>query len=102
MLFKIPDNILAYPVFSSTVALTDGEALSQKPGLNEIFASLVQSLDHLVCEVVKDGTTHQTVNLYDVKKQNIGQVVLRMYGNLVPNKPKAMSPSPIPKIEASF
>jgi len=94
MLFKIPDNIMDYPRFSSTVALTDGEVLSLKPGLNGIFASLVSSSDHLVCEVVKDGSTHQTVNLYDVnKRQNIGQMVLRIYDNLGANKPIAIIPA---------
>ncbi len=104
MLFQIPSEIMAYRLFCSTVALPDGEALSQKPGLNEIFASLVPSLDHLMCEVVNVEAPHQTVNLYDVKGQNIAEVVLRMYDSLVP-KLKALSPPappPISKIEASF
>ncbi len=100
MLFQIPDRIMAYRLFSITVALAGGEALSQKPGLNEVFATLVPSLDHLMCEVVGAEATHQTVNLYDVKGQNIAEVVLRMYENLVP-KLKALPPAPpaTPKIE---
>lgn len=101
MLFQVSSEIMAY---CPTAALPDGEAFSQKPGLNEIFASLVPSLDHLMCEVVNVEAPHQAVNLYNVKGQNIAEVVLRMYDSLVP-KLKALSPpapTPTPKIEASF
>jgi len=103
MLYQIPDGIMAYRLFSTSVALTNGEALSQKPGLNEIFASLVPSLGHLICEVVKVEATCHTVNLYDVNKQNIAKLVLGMYNNSIP-KVKALSPAPPPiqNIKASF
>ena len=104
MLFQIPDEIMAYRLFSTCVALVNGEALSQKPGLNEIFSSLVLSLNHLTCEVVPIESTIQTVvNLYNGERQNIAEVVLKIYSNLVP-KLKALSPasSPITKIKASF
>ena len=91
---KIP-QIVGIPTLVATLALTDGEALSRKPGLNEIFASLVPNLDHLICEVVKVEATRHTVNLYDVNKQNIAKLVLSMYNNMVP-KVKALSPAPLP------
>ncbi len=103
MLFQIPDKIMAYNLFSTSVALTNGEALSQKPGLDEIFASLLPRFDHLMCKVVNVESTHQRVNLYDVNRQSIAKVVLRMYNQLVP-KVIALSPaSPsIHIIQASF
>ena len=72
-------------------------------GLNEIFASLVPSLDHLMCEVVNVEAPYQTVNLYDVNKQNIAKVVLGTYNILIPQV-KALSPAPppIPNIKARF
>ncbi len=104
MLFQIPDNILAYPAFSSTVALENREALSRKPGLNETFATLMPHLDHLVCAVREFTSTPQTIELFDVNGQDIASELVRMCNlNNLARKPKAMlpAPPPFPKIEAS-
>lgn len=92
MVFPIPHELMGYCLLSTCVALTEGEALS-KLGLNEILASLVLSLDYIMCEV----------HLYDLKVLNISRVVFKMYLSVAP-KLKALScaPSTVPKIKASF
>jgi len=103
MLFQIPDEMMAFRLFSTRVSLVNGEALSAKPGLNEIFNTLVSSLDPVISEVVKMEATHQIVNLFDTKKQSIAKLVLGLYNDLLP-KFMAISPTPptIPKIEVGF
>ena len=103
MLFEIPDEMMAFRLFSTRVSLVNGEALSAKPGLNEIFNTLVSSLDPVISEVVKMEATQQIVNLFDTKKQSIAKLVLSLYNDLLP-KFMAISPTPptIPKIEVGF
>ena len=100
MLFEIPDEILTYPMFSTSVALADGEALSKKPGLNEIFARVVSIPDYLKCKVVGVEGIHQTVILYTPKNESVAEIMLGLHNNLTP-KYRALSPA-IPKIEVLY
>jgi len=103
MLFQIPDGIMAYHLFSTTVALAGGEALTQKPGFKLNFSSLVPNLGHLMCEFVGAGPTHQIVNLFDFKGQNIAEIVLKMCDGLLPKlKTLPLAPLAIPKIEVTL
>ena len=100
MLFEIPDEILTYPMFSTSVALADGEALSKKPGLNEIFARVVSIPDYLKCKVVGVEGTLQKVILYTPKNESVAEIMLGLHNNLTP-KYRALSPA-IPKIEVLY
>ena len=103
MLFEIPDEIMLYPMFSTSVALIDGEALSKKPGLNEIFTTVVSIPDYLKCEVVEVVGPLQKVILYTPNDENIADIVVGLHNinNPAPPKYRALSPA-IPKIEAIF
>lgn len=105
MLFQIPDKMMDYRLFSTSVSLVDGEALSAKPGLNEIFNTLMSFPDHVFESlVVKMEATHQVINLFDTnKKQNIIKHVLGLHNDLI-IKFRGVLPTPpfIPKIEVRF
>ena len=102
MLFEIPDEIMLYPMFSTSVALVDGEALSKKPGLNEIFTTVVSIPDYLKCEVVEVVGPLQKVILYTPNDENIADIVVGLHNINNPiSKYRASSPA-IPQIEASF
>lgn len=79
MLFEIPEEIMVYHMFSASVSLVDGEALSRKPGLNAVFAYEVSIPDYLNCKVVEVVDTHQIVKLYTPNRQNIA-TIMRDFG----------------------
>ena len=101
MLFKIPDNMMTYRLFSTSVSLVNGEALSAKPGLNEIFNMLASNLNPIVSQVVKVEANHQIIELKDTKGQSIASIAVDIYNNLV-SKIWGVAPNPpiISEIEA--
>ncbi len=103
LLFQIPDNLMAYRLFSTSASLVNGEALSAKPGLNEIFNLLVSNINPIASQVVKVESNHEIIELKDIKGQSIASLALGHYNDMI-LKLRGMLPTPplIPKIEVRF
>jgi len=103
MLFQIPDEMMACRLFSTIASLVNGEALSAKPGLNEIFNLLVSNINPIASQVVKVESNHEIIELKDIKGQSIASLALGHYNDMI-LKLRGMLPTPplIPKIEVRF